>query len=117
MRNMSFSMTIEAVRRHEKTVTRRLGWGGLLPETMLHAIEKGQGLKKGEHVKTICTIRVVEVRYEYLWRIREEGKPGTAAEGFPELTPDEFVTMFCRANHCDQDTVVARIEFEYVDER
>jgi hypothetical protein len=53
-RNMSFSMTTEAVRNRSKTVTRRLGWWGLQPGTILQAVEKAQGLRKGEHVKPIC---------------------------------------------------------------
>ena len=68
MRNMSFSMTTEAVRRREKTVTRRLGWWNLQPGTILQAVEKAQGLKKGEHVKPICLIRVVSVTRECLRR-------------------------------------------------
>lgn len=117
MRNMSFSMTTEAVRRREKTVTRRLGWWDLKPEDLLQGIEKGQGLEKGEHVKRLGVVRVVSVRHESLNRICEEGSFGTALEGFPEMNPYDFVKMFCRANHCAPDVIVARIEFEYVDER
>ena len=47
-------MTTEAVRRREKTVTLRLGWWKLQPGTILQAVEKAQGLKKGEHVKPIA---------------------------------------------------------------
>jgi hypothetical protein len=114
MRNMSFSMTTDAVRRHEKSVTRRLGWLGLMPEDLLQAIERGQGLKKGEHVVPLGVIRVVSVRHEALDRICEEGWVGTRLEGFPEMSPYEFVAMFCRANHCTPDRVVTRVEFEYV---
>lgn len=38
-RHMSFSMTTEAVRRREKTVTRRLGWSDLKPGTLLWPVE------------------------------------------------------------------------------
>ena len=121
MRNMSFSMTTEAVRRREKTVTRRLGWWKLQPGTILQAVEKAQGLKKGEHVKPICLIQVVSVRRERLDAIchlgSEFGPIETSREGFPELTPQAFLGMFTRANACAWDTHVNRIEFEYVDER
>lgn len=115
---MSFSMTTEAVRRREKTVTRRLGWWNLKPGTLLQAVEKAQGLKKGEHVKPICVIRVVSVRREPLDEVRfYSDEPETIKEGFPELTPDDFIAMFCKANYgCESDTLVNRIEFEYVDE-
>jgi hypothetical protein len=116
MRNMSFSMTTEAVRRREKTVTRRLGWWDLKPNTILQAVEKAQGLRKGEHVKPICLIRVVSVRREQLDNIYAYERE-TAAEGFPELTPGAFMAMFCKANACETWRMVNRIEFEYLDER
>jgi hypothetical protein len=87
MRQMSFSMTTEAVRDHSKTVTRRLGWWNLQPGTLLQAVEKAQGLKKGEHVKPICVIRVVSVRQERLREVTAWGYGETVREGFPELSP------------------------------
>ena len=111
---MSFSMTTEAVRRHEETVTRRLGWWNLQPGTILQAVEKAQGLKKGEHVKPICLIRVVSVTRLPLGVMGGWNELETEREGFPDLTRAEFVEMFCRANKCDRYTLVNRIEFEYV---
>jgi hypothetical protein len=122
LRNISFSLTTEQVRRHEKTVTRRLGWWNLKPGTVLQAVEKAQGLKKGEHVKPICLIRVVSVQYEGLYQIGNfEMHEGRSAqdevnlEGFPDLTPSQFLDMFCKANNCTGFTGVNRIEFEYLD--
>ena len=109
-RNMSFSLTTEQVRDHSKTVTRRLGWWNLKPGTILQAVEKAQGLKKGEHVKPICLIRVVSVHEESLgaiwtdsdlffgWPVPYDRATETAREGFPELSPIEFVRMFEAAN-------------------
>jgi hypothetical protein len=115
MRLMSFSMTTEAVRRHEKTVTRRLGWLGLQPGALLLAVEKAQGLKKGEHVTPICVIRVVSVKQERLDDIIDRyDYRETTREGFPDLSSYGFVGMFCAANHCGTDAWVNRIEFEYV---
>lgn len=111
---MSFSLTTEAVRRHEKTVTRRLGWWGLQPGTLLQAVEKAQGLKKGEHVKPLGVIRVVSVRREELQAICAQSGE-TAREGFPELDGIGFRNMFMRANACPSWQPVNRIEFEYVD--
>jgi hypothetical protein len=137
MRMMSFSMTTEAVRNRTKTVTRRLGWWGLKPGTVLQAVEKAQGLKKGEHVKPICVIRVVSVRRERIcdfggvrpliggmqdtvgWERwgewEDESDRECAREGFPKLGPDGFIEMFCEANGCESDTFVNRIQFEYVE--
>lgn len=115
VRNMSFSMTTEAVRRREKTVTRRLGWWDLQPGTVLQAVEKAQGLKKGEHVKPICLIRVVSASMESLDAIIDRyDYREMAREGFPGDASYEFVGMFCRANHCEPETAVNRIEFEYL---
>ena len=122
MRNISFSMTTEAVRRREKTVTRRLGWWDLQPGTLLRAVEKAQGLQKGEHVKPICVIRVVNVSQEPLDEICDPRwnplhyPDETAREGFPTLTAYEFADMFASANHCAYYEIVNRIEFEYVEE-
>jgi hypothetical protein len=115
VKNISFSMSTEQVRRHEKTVTRRLGWKTLRPGTFLQAVEKAQGLKKGEHVKPICVIRVVSVTPERLGDILAYFLPMAELkrEGFPDLTLAEFITMFMDANHCTTDTMVNRIEFEY----
>lgn len=35
-------------------------------------------------------------------------------EGFPDMTPPEFVDMFCRHNKCRPDKLVNRIRFEYL---
>lgn len=115
-RHMSFSMTTEAVRRGEKTVTRRLGWWDLKPGTVLWAVEKSQGLKKGEKVKKLALIRVVDVSRERLhWVVAHWGSGEMVREGFPDLSPYEFVEKFMLANRCGPGTPVNRIEFEYVE--
>jgi hypothetical protein len=118
---MSFSLTTEQVRDRSKTVTRRLGWWDLQPGTILQAVEKAQGLKKDEHVKPICLIRVTSSRDERLDSIERLGSMfgpiETAREGFPDLTPEQFVSMFIEHNKRDgvyPDTIVNRIEFEYL---
>ncbi len=104
-------MTTPQVRAKTKTVTRRLGWSNLKTGEVLHAVEKCQGLKKGETVTRICMIRIVDVRREALDEIT---KAECVKEGFPELSPAEFVRMFAKHNHCDWDRAVNRIEFEYL---
>lgn len=112
MRHMSFALTKGSILSRSKRVTRRLGWKTLTPGTLLQPVEKSQGLKKGEHVQSIGgPIRVVGVRHELLYHITNED---VVLEGFPHLTPDEFVAMFCQHNKCAADTEVARIEFEYI---
>ena len=126
-RNMSFSLTTEQVRNRTKTVTRRLGWDFLKRGDVLNACVKCQGLSKGGKVERICQIRVVSVDsmpLNYLSRatvvlyqgpyITTWQRDEVVREGFPELTPAEFVTMFCAHMKCRPSTIVNRIEFEYI---
>lgn len=114
-RNMSFSMSAEAVRRREKTVTRRLAWWGLKPGDVLMAVEKAQGLKKGEKVVPLGLIRVVSVTRESLAWVRVYGREECVREGFPDLSCREFIDMFIEANRLRNDHAeVNRIEFEYM---
>lgn len=112
-RLMSFSMTVDAMRERRKTVTRRLGWFELKPGTVLRAVEKAQGLRRGERARDIGLIRVVSVRTELLWSILDQGSDEVRREGF-DMEPSDFVAMFCAANGCKPWHVVSRIEFEHV---
>jgi hypothetical protein len=131
--NMSFRMTTDQIRNRTKTVTRRLGWARLKPGTLLQPIVKGQGIPKGGKVETIGgPIRVVRVDREPLSRLLNDYKHGIAEvcrEGFPEMTPGEFVVFFARSHglgprrgvfspaiaRAVNKTIVTRIEFEYVE--
>lgn len=109
---MSFTLTTEQIRSRTKTVTRRTGWSFLKPGDIVNAVEKGRGLKKGEKVKRICQIRVKTIRRgEPLYCIT---KDECVKEGFPEMTPDDFIDMFLRHNKVWAACPVNRIEFEYV---
>lgn len=123
MRNMSFALTTQQVRNRQKTVTRRLGWKDLQPGTLLQPVVKGMGLKKGEKVEKIGRpIRVVNARREPLSAMTDDpdyGRQECEREGFPDLTPEQFVTMFRGHNGSAVNAVkgiVTRIEFEYVEE-
>jgi hypothetical protein len=125
-RNISFALTKEQIRNRTKTVTRRLNWLTLKPGDILNACEKCQGIKPGESIVRICKIRVVSVRREPLRAMTDDVKYGFAevfAEGFGEHAtlrwPSVWVPWFCDTHHtrakpCTPDTVVTRIEFEYV---
>ncbi|WP_425952966.1 hypothetical protein [Ralstonia pseudosolanacearum] len=123
MRNISFMLTQQQIRDRSKTVTRRVGWGRLKEGDLLRGVEKGMGLKAGEKVKPLATIRVVSVRPEPLSLMTQDPEYGLkecAKEGFgdhPTLRwPSEFIHFFCGSHRgCTPDTVVTRIEFEYVD--
>jgi hypothetical protein len=113
MRHISFALTTPQIRARSKTVTRRLGWRNLQPGTLLQGCVKCQGLKKGERVEKLCVIRVVAARIEPLNAITQED---VVREGFPGMSPAEFVQMFCKHNGCTPGTAITRIEFTYKEE-
>jgi len=116
---MSFAMTTQQVRARTKTVTRRVGWKDLPRRTWVQPVVKGQGLKRGESVEKIGgPIRIVNIRRERLDALLEDetyGRAEVIAEGFPDMTPAEFLAMFCQHNDCKPSTRVTRIEFEYTE--
>jgi hypothetical protein len=110
---MSFSLTTPQFLDGSKDVTRRVGWRFLKVGDHLLAVEKAQGLKKGERQIALGEIVVTSVRREPLDYITPRD---VRREGFPGKTCAWFVGMFCRANRCTPDTQVTRIEFKHVEE-
>jgi len=110
-RNISFQLTTEQFRNRTKTVTRRAGWRNLQIGEVLNAVEKSQGLKKGEKVVKLGQIRVVGFRLEPLKAITKED---VAREGFPHLEPYEFIQRFFTHSGITPETTISRIEFEYL---
>lgn len=110
---MSFALTKQQIIDETKTVTRRRGWKKLKPGQLFWAAEKCMGLKPGEKIKRLKLLRCVRNEAVVL-----NGPTLTIAdvarEGFPDLSPVEFVEMFCREMDCKPDAEVQRIEFEYV---
>jgi len=110
MRNISFSHTVNQIRDKSKTVTRRIGWQSLKEGTLLMACEKCQGLKKGQKINRICTIKVIDVRREVLQNIDESD---IKKEGFPHMSKSDFINMFCKSFKCKPSSEITRIEFMY----
>ncbi len=87
------------------------------------AVVKGQGLKKGEKIQRLGRIRIVKARPEALHSIKfhpHRSPHGYRSEvwreGFPNLTADQFIEMFCRHNPgCYRWTAVMRIQFAYLE--
>jgi len=94
-------------------------WTSLKAGELLQPVEKCQGLKKGDTVKKLGgLIRVDTVRREPLRMMTERpgyGRSECIREGFPHLSPEEFVAMFCKANKCGPEVEVTRIEFTYIE--
>lgn len=112
MRNMSFAMTTSQFRARTKDVTRRFGWWHLKPGDQVMGVEKGMGLKPGEKVVRLGAIEIVSTRLEPLSAITQQD---VVREGFPDLTPEQFVTMLVRHYRCDPDKIVNRIEYRYLE--
>ena len=109
---MSFFLTTKQVENETKDVTRRDGWWNLKPGEIIQAVIKCQGLKKGEKIDKICQIKDVSVKKETLRNITLKE---CAREGFPNMTPGDFVKMFCDTHSgCGPDSVINRIEFKYI---
>ena len=113
--NISFAATKEQIKAQTKTVTRRMGWVKLSAGRILQPVEKCQGLKKGENVKPIgCPIRVVSVSREPLKSITDRD---VIKEGFPGKDREWFMNLFGGINKLTHgyETIVTRIEFEYME--
>lgn len=109
MKLISFALTTPQFLDGSKDVTRRLGWRNLKSGDSLMACEKCMGLGKGGTPVRLGEIRVVSVRREPLDAIDQTD---VIREGFPEMSPAEFVAMFRSHMRCEASTVVTRIEFE-----
>lgn len=120
MRNISFALTTPQFKARTKTVTRRMGWLNLKAGDQLMGVEKGMGLKPGEAIKRLGAIRVTSVRREPLNTMvinQVYGADECEWEGFPDLTPSQFVDFFCASHKgCEPHSVVTRIEFEYMEQ-
>lgn len=108
MRRMSFAITKRQFLDGTKTQTRRLGWLGLRVGDRFMGVEKAMGLKRGERQVEYGVRRVLSIRRERLDAIT---RVDVIAEGFPEMTPAQFVELFCKVNKCEPSTLVTCIEF------
>ncbi len=106
-------MTTEQIKNKTKDITRRFGWWFLKPGDRVCAVEKGQGLKKGEKINRLKVIEIVSTRAEPLNAIT---KADCIREGFPEMTPVEFINMMIIYYGIKPDKIVNRIEFKYIKE-
>lgn len=105
---MSFALTEASLMSGLKDVTRRLGWLTLKKGDWLVAVRKAMGIPKGERAERLCMIHVRDVRRERLDLI---DAVEVTREGFPDMTPRQFVEFFCDANGCKPSTEITRIEF------
>lgn len=97
-----------------KTVTRRLGWWNVKVGEVINGVNRCMGFKKGEKQRKLGQHRVLNARPEPLNAIT---KADVIKEGFPDLTPAQFVEMFVNAHKhkkCKPTTIINRIEYEFL---
>lgn len=111
-RHMSFALTTEQIRSRTKVETRRLGWAALKPGERFWACPKAQGLKKGQKIERLALLECVSNHAEPLNVITALEVQN---EGFPVMSPPQFVAMFCKAMRCEASQIVNVIRFKYVD--
>jgi hypothetical protein len=126
MKNMSFKLTTKQFLAGTKDVTRRTGWANLKAGEHFSAVEKSQGLKKGEKVvylgQCICISNTPERLDEIISKPMRWDQPNSRKgaarecerEGFPFLSAKEFVEMFCKEMICHPTTKVNRIVFTVI---
>jgi hypothetical protein len=121
MRLMSFALTTAQILAQTKTVTRRMGWKTAKVGDVVQPIVKGQGIPKGGKVERLgCPIRFTTVDRKWITELCEAGNEAYGCsevvdEGFPDLSPEEFVTMFTRTHPAAAHFPVTRIAFEYLE--
>jgi len=120
MRMISYALTEAQLLAGTKRVTRRLGWLWLVEackheeRPLLRAVRKAMGLGKGNSPVVLGIVTVQDARRERLDAITQAD---VVLEGFPEMTPAQFVEFFCReagkAKKVTPETEVTRIEFDF----
>ena len=115
-KRMSFFLTQDPIRSLTKFVTRRNieTWVDARPGDRLLPIEKGQGLKAGESQKLLLPARwQIELVSCDERLIGDIDRADCILEGFPDMTPNDFVDMYA-ANSAKQVKTVRRFLFRYV---
>jgi hypothetical protein len=129
-RLMSVAMTTDAVIERRKTVTRRKGWWlDKNGRRLLHVgdtltlCRKVQGRRPGEPIERLAEVEVVSIRREPLcavggpYAMDRYGRtiwPEVIAEGFPDMSPTEFMRQFFEPQHIGAMDDVTRIAYVYV---
>ncbi|WP_433603724.1 hypothetical protein ACQPXH_33230 (plasmid) [Nocardia sp. CA-135953] len=113
---MAVSLTEAQVRDRSKTVTRRMGWRNLSAGERLTLCRKVMGRRRAdgrvEPLVRIVDVEVLAVQRERLDAITPDE---VVAEGFPEMTPEQFVDFFCGSHRgCTPDSTVTRIQWRYL---
>lgn len=111
MRLISCSLTQPQIENRSKTETRRLRWLNAKPGDLLCVVDKCMGLKPGQKPQRLAIIYVTKVDREPLNSITPEA---VVREGFPDLDPAGFVSMFSEKMRCQRDEPVTAIRYLFI---
>jgi hypothetical protein len=111
VRLISCALTIRQIYARLKTETRRVGWKSVKTGQRLQFVDRCMGFKKGEHPEPVASIVVTDVIREPLNRITRDG---CCREGFSELQPSDFISMFTKNMRCDPCQTVTVIRFKFI---
>lgn len=111
MRLISCALTQPQIRNRSKTETRRLGWKNVKVGQLLCFVDKCMGFKPGEKPTRISIVIVMNAHRERLCDITPKA---VEREGFPEMSPEEFVTMFSENMKCQKIEPVTAIRYLFI---
>lgn len=123
-RRISCAMTVEAVERMTKTVTRRHPdtWRNLKPGDELIIVAKAQGLAKGEKQRKLARVRVTDVWLESICTLTDQPEYGLGEmfdEGCAHMAPAEFVDWWISshgfAKTPRRSVMCRRIQWRYLE--
>jgi hypothetical protein len=90
-----------------------MGWGYARPGQRVTLCRKVMGRRRGEPLVRIVDVEILDVRRERLDTITPDE---VIAEGFPGLTPAQFVRFFCDSHKgCTPASEVTRIQWRYLE--
>ena len=112
MRLISCAKTIPQVVAQTKTETRRLGWKLARPAWRLIVIERNDYRRGGTPVALAC----VELIHTARERLCDISPDAVVREGFPEMTPREFIAFFCREMRAAPDVELTVLRWRYLRE-
>ncbi len=93
-----------------------MGWRGLRAGDRLTLCREVMGRRRADrHVEPLVRIVDVEVLAVGRERLDAITADEVVAEGFPEMTPEQFVEFFCDSHRgCTPDSTVTRIQWRYL---
>ena len=113
MRLISFAKTTEQFVEGLKTETRRDGWRRAHVGDMLQPVNRLPRVGAGKWWPLLWRGEYRHIQLDLVERVRlgDITKEQVQKEGFPEMSPVEFVRFYCAPRQPDPDRIVTRLSF------